>query len=204
MNFTGNSNIAPISNLKQHRMAGKGQTISNAETGEIYEFLETASDTGGAYVKMKATITRKGELVPNHFHTRQDESFEVLSGQLTIWLNGKTTVLRAGDKLTLPKHIPHNHFNNEDMPVTYIHTVGPALDFEHLIESLTGLAIDGKSRNGRYGMMQALVFLRYLDSKTYVAAIPMGLQKILMHTVAPVGRLFGWRAVYRKYSGFEK
>jgi hypothetical protein len=46
--------------------------------------------------------------------------------------------------------------------------------------------------------------LRYLDSKTYLAALPLGVQKVLMHTVAPVGRMLGYRAIYNKYSGIEK
>jgi hypothetical protein len=48
------------------------------------------------------------------------------------------------------------------------------------------------------------VALKYLDSKSYLADIPIGIQKLLMHIVAPIGRLFGYRAIYKKYSGIEK
>ncbi len=54
-----------------------------------------------------------------------------------------------------------------------------------------GLAADGKSKNGNYGLIQELVTLRYLDSKTFLADIPVGIQKVLMHIIAPLGRLFG-------------
>ena len=67
-----------------------------------------------------------------------------------------------------------------------------------------GLAADGKSKNGKYGLVQELVSLKYLDSKSYLADIPIGVQKILMNTIAPIGRLFGYRAIYKKYSGLEK
>lgn len=53
-------------------------------------------------------------------------------------------------------------------------------------------------------MVQELVTLKYLDSKTFLADIPVGIQKILMYTIAPLGRLFGYRAIYKKYSGIEK
>jgi quercetin dioxygenase-like cupin family protein len=185
-------------------MPTKGQTIINPTNGDSYEFIETAKDTQGERVCMKAIINSKGQLVPKHFHVFQDETFEVVSGQLTILLEGQTRILSAGEKITLQKNVPHNHYNNEDAAVTYIHTVTPALDFDYLIENLVGLAADGKGDNGKYGLVQELVTLKYLDSKSYLADIPIGVQKMLMNTVAPIARWFGYRAIYKKYSGIEK
>lgn len=182
----------------------KGQIITNTTNGDSYEFLETAKDTKGKRVTLKATIKSKGRLVPKHYHVFQDETFEVIAGQLTILLDGQTSTLSAGEKVTLPKNIPHNHYNNEAIAVTYIHTVTPALDFDFLIENLAGLAADGKNKNGKYGLVQELVTLKYLDSKSYLADIPIGVQKLLMNTIAPIGRLYGYRAIYKKYSGIEK
>ena len=84
-------------------MPVKGQIITNPINGDTHEYIETSKDTKGERVVMKATIKSKGQLVPKHFHSLQDESFEVISGQLTIWLDGETKVLSAGEKITLPK-----------------------------------------------------------------------------------------------------
>lgn len=185
-------------------MPSKGQIVTNPINQDTYEFIETAKDTKGEFVRLKATIYRKGQLVPKHFHLFQDESFEVISGQLTILTDNQVKTLKVGEKITLSKNIPHNHYNNENTPLIYIHSVSPALDFDYLIENLIGLATDGKSKNGSYGLVQELVSLRYLDSKTFLADIPVWVQKILMHTIAPIGRLLGYRAIYRRYSGIEK
>ncbi len=185
-------------------MPTKGQIISNPISGDEFEFLETAADTNGDRVTLKATVRSKGQLVPKHFHVLQDETYEVVSGQLTIILGDKTTVLQVGDKATLPKNIPHNHYNDNGDPVIYKHTVEPALDFDYFIENLVGLAADGKSNNGRYGLVQELVTLKYLDGTTYLADLPLGIQKIMMNIIAPVARLFGYRALYKKYSAIEK
>jgi quercetin dioxygenase-like cupin family protein len=185
-------------------MATKGQIITNPTNGDSYEFLETSRDTNGERVSMRATIRSKGQYVPNHFHVMQDETFEILSGELTVFYEGNTRVLSAGEKITLPKNKPHNHYNNSDEPVIYLQKTSPALDFEHLVENLIGLAADGKSKNGKYGLVQELVTLKYLDSKAFLADIPVGVQIFLMNTVAPVARLFGYRAIYKKYSGIEK
>lgn len=181
-----------------------GQILQNPHTGDIYEFLETAKDTNGEKMTIKLSLKSKGELVPHHFHALQDEHFEVLSGKMTVWLNGKEQVLEVGEKITLPKNVPHNHFNNHDETLVLLQSVTPALDFEYLLENLIGLSIDGKMPNGKAGMVQELVSLKYLDSKSYLAGIPVGVQKLLMHTVGPIGRLFGYRAIYKKYSGIEK
>src|SRR5690606_20543750 len=110
-------------------MPANGQLLTNPLTGDTYEYLETSRDSEGARVVIKATVKSKGQLVPNHFHTVQDETFEVVDGQLTIWADGATRVLSAGERITLPKSKAHNHYNNHNAPVTYIHTVTPGLDF---------------------------------------------------------------------------
>jgi quercetin dioxygenase-like cupin family protein len=196
--------VLNVNTLKESTMATKGQMLSNPLTGDGYEFIETAADTNGGHVSVKATVKSKGKQVPDHIHVAQDETFEVLSGRLTVWADGKATTLEAGEKISLPRNQPHNHYNTDEGAVTYLHTVTPALDFEHLLENLVGLAADGKGKNGKFGLLQELVTLKYLDSKTYLAGVPIGVQKILMNTLGPVGRMLGYRALYKKYSGIEK
>lgn len=185
-------------------MPTKGQILTNPQTGDVYEFLETANDTKGERVKMKMTLKSNGELVPNHFHALQDEHFEVIEGKLTVLLDGEYQKLTKGEKINLPKNKAHNHFNNDPEPLVFIQTITPALDFDYLLENIIGLTIDGKMPKGKAGLVQELVTLRYLDSKSFLAGIPVGLQKFLINTVGPIGRLFGYRAIYKKYSGIEK
>lgn len=184
-------------------MATKGQILTNNETGDVYEFLETASDTSGERMKLKFIQKKKGLLVPNHIHVLQDEHFEVESGKLTIVLDGKKRVLNAGESIFLEKGSRHNHYNDHDEPVVFVQTVTPALDIEFLLENIIGMTKDGKMPNGKAGLIQELVTLKYLDSKSFLADIPIGVQKVMMQIIAPIGRLFGYRAIYAKYSGFE-
>jgi len=185
-------------------MATKGQILTNPYTGDIFEFLETSSDTLGERVTIKMTLNSKGQLVPEHLHSLQEEHYEVVSGSFTVIYEGQTRVLRSGEHITFPVIKPHNHFNDSDEPAVVIQTVTPALDFEYFIESLIGLASDGKMPNGKAGLMQELVTLKYIDSKAFLASIPMGLQKVLMNTMGPIGRLLGYRAIYQKYTTIEK
>ncbi|HYF03352.1 MAG TPA: cupin domain-containing protein [Patescibacteria group bacterium] len=185
-------------------MPKQGQILQNPLSGDTFEFIETAASSNGERVVIKSTVKRKGLLVPNHMHVLQDEQFDVISGTLTYYSDGKISTAGAGKTIILPKNKSHNHYNSQDEPLVYIHTVTPALDFEYLIENLVGLAADGKMKNGKAGLVQELVTLKYLDSKAYLTDIPVGVQKLLINIIAPVARRFGYRAVYRKYSEVEK
>lgn len=185
-------------------MPSKEKILINPDNGDIYEFLETSKDTNGQRVSIKMTLKSKGKRVPDHFHALQEEHFEVISGTLTILLDGKNQILKQGDKITLPRNKPHNHYNNDNETVVFIQSISPALDFDYLLENIIGLTIDGKMPNGKAGLVQELVTLKYIESKSYLASIPIGLQKFLMNIVGPIGRLFGYRAIYKKYSDIEK
>ena len=51
---------------------------------------------------------KPGSGIPTHVHTKEDEVFRVLSGQLEITVDGKSTVLNPGDMAFAPKNIPHS------------------------------------------------------------------------------------------------
>lgn len=181
-----------------------GQTLVNPLDGNVYEFLETAQSTNGERVKIRMTLKSKGALVPNHIHVIQDELYEVESGKFTMFMKGRRQVLSAGEQILTPCNTPHNHYNEFEEPAVVIQTVSPALDFDLFMENLIGLASDGKMKNGKPGLIQELVGLKYIDSKAYLADMPVFLQKLLMNLMGPIGRLLGYRAIYAKYTGVEK
>ncbi len=185
-------------------MPVKGQLLTNPHTGDSYEFLETAKDTQGKSVTIKFTLHSKGKLVPAHIHLLQDETFTVIAGKLTCLSDGVKKIIPAGEAITLSKGKPHNHYNMEDTPLVMLHTVTPALDFDLFIENLIGLTIDGKSKQGKPKFFQQMATFKYLDSKARLANVSMGFQNFLIATMAPVGRLLGYRALYKKYCGVEK
>lgn len=185
-------------------MPQKGQKLENPQTGDSCEFLETSADTNGEYVRVKVTLKSKGLLIPNHVHCFQDERFEVISGKLTIIEDGQTKILYAGQRKFLPKGEAHNHYNNHSYTTVYIHTITPALDYDYLLETLDGLRKDGKIRKGRVPFLQQMVFLKYLDSQRVLADVHPGIQKVMVNALGLLGRFLGYRAIYKKYSGFEK
>jgi mannose-6-phosphate isomerase-like protein (cupin superfamily) len=194
----------PISFQSFSSMANKAQTLSDTTKGDTIEFLETAKDSGGARTRFKVTVKPGGLKPVLHFHQRCDEHFKVLSGRLTYILDGRVMTLNEGEEVTLPKEKPHTHYNNEQIPLIMEQSFLPALDMEMFVENFFGLVGDGKVRNGQPDFLQIMVWLRGLESKTYVAALPKGVQDFLSALLAPIGRLLGYRVAYAKYNRFER
>jgi len=185
-------------------MPTKGQILVDKFSGDTFEFLETSADTNGERVTLKVTLKSKGQTVDDHIHILQSESFKVLSGTMTYILDGKEHHLAAGEEVVLPKNKAHNHYNTHDEPAHYIQTVSPGIDVDFFIENLIGMTNDGKVKNGKLPFLQAMVTGKYLDSPSRLAAIPLGVQNVLMQILGPLARMFGYRAIYKKYTGIEK
>jgi quercetin dioxygenase-like cupin family protein len=185
-------------------MPTKGQILNDKFTGDSFEFLETAKDTNGERVTLKVTLKSKGQTVDDHIHLLQDETFKVISGRMTYFLDGKEHHVQAGEEVTLPKDVPHNHYNLDDEPAVFIQTISPAIDIDYFLENLFGMINDGKVKDGQLPFLQAMVTLKYLESPSMLANMPRGLQKGLASVLAPLARLMGYRAIYKEYTGIEK
>lgn len=87
-----------------HRTPGTGKTYSAA--GDRYIMLATGEQTGGAYCLMDATVPPGGG-PPPHFHTREEETFFVLEGEVTFTAGENTIVGKPGKFVQIPRGLPH-------------------------------------------------------------------------------------------------
>jgi mannose-6-phosphate isomerase-like protein (cupin superfamily) len=184
-------------------MAHKGQIIKNSRTGEYIEFIETSAETAGEYSRIKIKVVPGGFKPVLHFHTTTDEAFEVISGRLTYVLNGENKSIRPGEKVNLPKGIPHTHYNDGTEDLLMYQTFTPSLDIDMFLENLFGLDAEGKIAKGQPAFLQLMVWSKTFRCKAYIASIPLAIQKVLSYLLAPIGRLFGYKAIYKRFSGFD-
>lgn len=184
-------------------MPKKGQIIPNPRTGEYIEFMETAAETNGAYTRIKIKMTAGGFRPVMHLHTTTDETFEVISGQLTYVQDDETKTISAGEKVTLPKKKFHTHYNGSKEDLIMYQTFTPSLDVDLFLENLFGLDAEGKVPNGQPAFLQLMVWGKTYQCKAYVASVPLGAQKLLTFILSPIGRLLGYKAAYKRFSGFN-
>jgi mannose-6-phosphate isomerase-like protein (cupin superfamily) len=78
--------------------------------GDRVAILLDGASTDQKHTVMEATIP-PGAGPPPHLHHNEDESFVVLSGEVTFFLGDATTLLKKGDFIFAPKGVRH-YFKN--------------------------------------------------------------------------------------------
>jgi len=73
-----------------------------------------------------------GISVPRHTHTREDEVYFVLAGELAVTVGEQTFVLRPGETLLAPRDIPHELRNSGNTTNHYLLVFSPS-GFEEFI-----------------------------------------------------------------------
>jgi quercetin dioxygenase-like cupin family protein len=76
-------------------------------TGHLLSVLLDSVDTGGQFSLLKMTEP-KGLEPPPHIHTREDEIFTLLEGEIMFTCGGETFHAKTGDTMFLPKNILHS------------------------------------------------------------------------------------------------
>jgi len=111
-------------------------------------------------------------------HPYQTERFEVLSGTLGVKAGGARQELAAGDSVVIEPGTPHMFWNAGDDTLCFRAEVRPALQFESLIETMFGLATDGKTnRKGMPNPLQLAVIARHHFDVVRLAGVPGWMQK---------------------------
>lgn len=70
-------------------------------------------------------IEAPGYRTPAHVHHQTDETFYVLSGRLTLWVDGVFQDLGPGDYVHIPRGVPHAQGNRGEEPAHLLLTVAP-------------------------------------------------------------------------------
>lgn len=87
--------------------------------------LADHNDTGGRYDLIEELLPAGAE-GPLHRHTRYTEHIYVLEGELTVWLEGRTTVLGVEESITIPLGAAHVGDNTGDGPVRVLMVASPS------------------------------------------------------------------------------
>jgi mannose-6-phosphate isomerase-like protein (cupin superfamily) len=105
------------------RTPTEGRTI--AVVGDVYRFLATGEDTNGKYALWEAIVPPGGG-PPPHVHSREEEGFYVLEGDITITIGDKRLVASAGMFANMPVGLPHSFKNEGSQTARMLISVAPA------------------------------------------------------------------------------
>jgi quercetin dioxygenase-like cupin family protein len=147
--------------------------------------------------------------VPEHVHHPWEDCFEVLSGPLGVRVDGRELTLGPGQSAVVPPGVPHAWRNpSDEEEVRFLAEIRPGMDVEVLLETVLGLARDGKTVGGTIprNPLQLAVLAHEFGSWGYFTGIPGPMRKVLFAPVASlafVGRRLGYRTHYPEYGSYE-
>jgi len=78
--------------------------------GDLYSLLATGKETNNAFFQFEAIVPEGGG-PPPHVHSREDESFYIVSGSLEILLGDKTYQAKRGDFVYIARGTIHQFKN---------------------------------------------------------------------------------------------
>ena len=160
--------------------------VESPPTGETFIFDDDWNEPDGR-VRRIEYVLQPGRTVPAHFHPGTAQSFAVTSGVLTVTVNGKTTVLGAGDEMVGGPGDIHAQRNDGDVPVVSVEGYDPPIDIEPFFTVLPHAVASGNP------LKMGVFFGDFLPINANVG-LPL---RIMIAAMAPLGRLFGFRRWYR-------
>ena len=105
------------------RKPTEGRTI--AVVGDVYRFLATGDDTNGKYALWEAIVPPGGG-PPPHVHSREEEGFYVLEGEINLFIGDQRLIVSAGMFANMPVGTPHSFKNDSGKPAKMLISVAPA------------------------------------------------------------------------------
>jgi quercetin dioxygenase-like cupin family protein len=186
-------------------VAKAGEEIYNPVLQDRIVYRKTAQDTDGELLRLDLFVSPRGGN-PLHVHPLQEEYFKAVSGTLGVQVGEEHRWLGEGEEAVVPPGTPHRWWNDSDNEEAHaMAELRPALNSETFFETAYGLARDGKTdENGAYNLLQQAVTLTGINrGEIYLASPPVPVQKALLATLAPVGRLLGYKDHYPRYSAAD-
>src|SRR5260370_27354691 len=93
--------------------------------GDVYRFLAVGEDSNGKYAPWEAIVPPGGG-PPPHVHSREEEGFYILEGEITF-LNGEERIVAtAGMFANMPVGTPHSFKNESGKLARMLISVAPA------------------------------------------------------------------------------
>jgi quercetin dioxygenase-like cupin family protein len=171
-------------------MAATGDTLT-LPGGTTFVVVESAADSDGRRVEFEITMPAGAMGPPKHFHPRQEESWRVVEGELSVLVDGTWHTLGAGESMSIKPNVLHTLRNRSDAAVRFRDVHEPALDFEEYIEALAALTAAGKLAGRTPAALIHVAMVLRAHRTTQLSASRA--QRIAESALAGLGKLLGVR-----------
>lgn len=178
-------------------MIRQGDTIENPITGERVTFLKTSAETNGELVVIDTAVAPGGFVAAEHLHPYQSERFEILSGEVEFKLAKEVFTARPGDVVIVESGTSHKFRNLGNEEIRFRTEVRPALSFETFLQTMFGLASEGKTnQKGMPNPFRLAVIMNEHFDLVRLPFPPAWVQRMGLALASPLGLLFGYEPTY--------
>jgi len=106
-----------------HLEPSEGDAFS--AVGDVYRVLAAGRQTGGVYALSEIRVSPNNG-PPPHIHSREDECFFVLEGEIDFQVGDEKITAQPGTFIQGPRGIAHSFKNNTQRPARILGFVTPA------------------------------------------------------------------------------
>ncbi len=173
----------------QSKMENAKQTIVKHENGIVY-----CNSQIGPYAPGP----------PEHIHYGFDEVMAIENGELSVLINGEVKKIKPGEKLLIPKGVPHKPFNETADTIQFSGEVAFPEKFAFNLVQVYGM-LDNNPNFTKFPnilLQMSLLSTEGFDSYL-VQGPPVMVQKITSFFLTPLARLLGYKSYYKEYDSIQ-
>ena len=168
---------------------------TSPETGTWIEIVERDGPT----MKFERSFASRTGRADPHLHEDLTQTWEALSGEGMIEVDGKEREFRTGDRVELAPGLKHRDPWNPSGTELHVRgTFDPNNDFiESYAEAYAHLLTeDGLNEQEELPLLQILVIAKATNGRSYGGSPPVAIQKASLPLLAAFGRLRGYKPSY--------
>lgn len=173
-------------------MLRAGDVLDLGPIGATFHIRKAAAETEGRSFEMEWELAPRTGGTPIHTHPHATESYEVLEGELDVYVDGTWRTLSTGDRVSVDPGVAHTFRNASDAPVRVYNTHAPAMRFGEYFEGLHRVVNSGAISGGRV-TPKAILHLSVLMTSFKDEIRSVSPPYAVMRVFAAVGRLLGYR-----------
>jgi len=150
-------------------------------------------DSSAPVVEFKSVLAPGAPGPEPHVHTKQKETFHVVSGTMIARVKGQDEkTLGPGEVIVVPPGIVHSFTNgSKDEPLINRITVEPALDFQWFMSEAAKLALKNGGSMKNIPLPEAGYLMWLSRDQQRIGGIPYFLQDVLFWALAMFARISG-------------
>jgi uncharacterized protein YndB with AHSA1/START domain/mannose-6-phosphate isomerase-like protein (cupin superfamily) len=170
-------------------MANSGDVLNMDPLGVRVELLRTAEQTGEELLEFDVIGRARGLLTQGHVHNSQVERLEVMSGAMTVVLDGREHALGVGESMEVPAGASHRQLPAGEGPGRVRVQVRPAGETQAFLERLAELCRAGQiNRFGFPRPLAAAGLVRDFSHTGHGTRPPLAVQRAFARLVLAAAR----------------